>query len=147
MNFRLKYRLRRFRVWFRKIWAIISLSKKEQYSTDIDLAIKIVKRMLSKPDVDIRHSPIRSVFHVKHGHLYAKISDNSITWASAAEVQEEYGINIHTGKAVPDISTYAAVVLAVSHDEFAALPLKKNSQQVIYDVKGFLDRDLVDARL
>jgi hypothetical protein len=79
MNFRLKYRLRRFRVWFRKIWAIISLSKKEQYSTDIDLAIKIVKRMLSKPDVDIRHSPIRSVFHVKHGHLYAKISDNSIT--------------------------------------------------------------------
>jgi hypothetical protein len=79
MNFRLKYRLRRFRVWFRRVWAIILFTKKEQYSTDIDLAIKIVKRMLSKPDVDIRHSPIRSVFHVKHGHLYAKISDNSIT--------------------------------------------------------------------
>jgi len=39
------------------------------------------------------------------------------------------------------------VVLAVSHDEFADLPLKKNSHQVIYDVKGFLDREIVDARL
>jgi len=79
MNFKLKYRLIRLRVKIRRIWAIFSYSKREKYSSDIDIAIKIVKRMLSKENVDIKASSMRSVFHVKHGHLYAKISENSIT--------------------------------------------------------------------
>ena len=60
-------------------WAIFSFSKKPVYTNDIDLAIKIVKRMIAKPDVDIRLSSVHSVFHIKHGHLYAKISEHSIT--------------------------------------------------------------------
>jgi hypothetical protein len=79
MNFRLKYRLRRARVRFRRIWAVITLDKKISNPSDVELAIKIVKRMLAKDEVDIRHSPIASIFHVSHGHLYAKISENSIT--------------------------------------------------------------------
>jgi hypothetical protein len=35
--------------------------------------------MLSKTDVDLQYSPIASVFHVRHEHLYAKISEHSIT--------------------------------------------------------------------
>jgi UDP-N-acetyl-D-galactosamine dehydrogenase len=94
---------------------------------------------------DVRNTRVIDIYHeLRTFDMAVDVYD---PWASAAEVQEEYGIKIHTGKAVPDISTYAAVVLAVSHDEFAALPLKKNSLQVIYDVKGFLDRDMVDARL
>jgi hypothetical protein len=56
-----------------------TFNKKEKYASDIEMAIKIVKRMLSKPDVDIRHSSIHAVFHIKYGHLYSKISENSIT--------------------------------------------------------------------
>jgi UDP-N-acetyl-D-glucosamine/UDP-N-acetyl-D-galactosamine dehydrogenase len=94
---------------------------------------------------DVRNTRVIDIYHeLRSFDMAVDVYD---PWASAAEVQEEYGIKIHTGKAVPDISAYAAVVLAVSHDEFASLPLKKNSHQVIYDVKGFLDRDLVDARL
>ena len=94
---------------------------------------------------DVRNTRVIDIYHeLRSFDMAVDVYD---PWASATEVQEEYGIKIHTGKAVPDISAYAAVVLAVSHDEFASLPLKKNSQQVIYDVKGFLDRDLVDARL
>ena len=79
MNFKLHYRLRRWRIIFRRVLNALKFEKKIKYSNDIDLSIKIVKRMLAKPDVDIRHSPIASVFHVKHGHLYAKISEHSIT--------------------------------------------------------------------
>jgi UDP-N-acetyl-D-galactosamine dehydrogenase len=94
---------------------------------------------------DVRNTRVIDIYHeLRTFDMAVDVYD---PWASAAEVQEEYGIKIHTGKAVPDISTYAAVVLAVSHDEFADLPLKKNSHQVIYDVKGFLDREIVDARL
>ena len=94
---------------------------------------------------DVRNTRVIDIYHeLRTFDMAVDVYD---PWASAAEVQEEYGIKILTGKAVPDISSYAAVVLAVSHDEFASLPLKKKSNQVIYDVKGFLDRDLVDARL
>jgi UDP-N-acetyl-D-galactosamine dehydrogenase len=94
---------------------------------------------------DVRNTRVIDIYHeLRTFDMAVDVYD---PWASAEEVQEEYGISIHTGKVLPSISSYAAVVLAVSHDEFAALPLKKNSQQVIYDVKGFLDRDLVDARL
>lgn len=79
MNFRLRYRLRRARVRFRKIWAILILDKKPNNPSDVELAIKIVKRMLSKDDVDIRHSPIASIFHISYRHLYAKVTENSIT--------------------------------------------------------------------
>lgn len=81
MNFKLRYKLRRAQVRFRKIWAVISINKKANNPSDVELAIKIVKRMLSKRDVDLRYSPIASVFHVSlgHGHLYAKISESSIT--------------------------------------------------------------------
>jgi UDP-N-acetyl-D-galactosamine dehydrogenase len=68
-------------------------------------------------------------------------------WANGQEVEEEYGIKIQTGAILPDISAYSAVVLAVSHDAFASMSLRKNPNQVIYDVKGILDRSLVDARL
>jgi len=44
---------------------------------------------------------------------------------------------------------YNAIIAAVSHNQFKAFDFKKYKDQgaVIYDVKGFVDRDLVDARL
>ena len=68
-------------------------------------------------------------------------------WADPAEVKREYGWK--SLKILPDVKEYDAVILAVSHRAFKELDLnnicKKN--HVIYDVKGMLDREIVDARL
>ena len=45
---------------------------------------------------------------------------------------------------------YDAIVLAVSHNEYRSLDivnLKKQGDSVVFDVKGFLDRKIVDERL
>ncbi len=68
-------------------------------------------------------------------------------WANPAEVMCEYGINILHD--YPEGNGYGAIILAVSHNEFKNIDIKAHKQQgtVIYDVKGILDRSLVDGRL
>ncbi|MCG8702071.1 MAG: UDP binding domain-containing protein, partial [Bacteroidales bacterium] len=62
-------------------------------------------------------------------------------YADAQEVIEEYGIDL-----IPqEKEQYDAVVLAVSHDEYAKLPLeyfesKLGSNGILFDVKGLLRR-------
>src|SRR5690554_258694 len=68
-------------------------------------------------------------------------------WASADEVMHEYGIEIMTGDNKPDCSLYSGIILGVSHDKFRELDIRKSPDRVVYDVKGFLDKSLVDARL
>ncbi len=67
-------------------------------------------------------------------------------WASPAIAKHEYDIDITND--VPT-SKYDAVILAVSHKEFAELDVKAfgNEKHVIFDVKGFLDKEMVDGRL
>ena len=94
---------------------------------------------------DVRNTRVIDIYHeLRTFDMGVDVYD---PWANAQEVEEEYGIKIQTGNLLPDISKYSAVVLAVSHDAFSSMPLRKNSNQVIYDVKGVLDRSLVDARL
>lgn len=68
-------------------------------------------------------------------------------WANPEEVLREYGIEIISGKRSPDLSAYSAIILAVSHKQFHHLTIQKSDSQVVYDVKGFLDKSAVDARL
>ena len=45
---------------------------------------------------------------------------------------------------------YDGILLAVSHDKFSMInieSIKKDSNSIVYDLKGFLPRNLVDARL
>jgi len=65
--------------------------------------------------------------------------------ADAQEVGHEYGLSL-TSKLN---KKYSAIVLAVSHNEFKSLdwPVIKNDNTIIYDVKGFLDKTFVTARL
>ena len=65
--------------------------------------------------------------------------------ADAEEVKHEYGLSLTTSIN----RKYAAIVLAVSHEEFKKLDWGsiKNENTIIYDVKGFLDKDFVTARL
>ncbi len=65
-------------------------------------------------------------------------------WASIEEVKHEYGIEIHN--TLPQ-GKFEATILAVAHNEFKELPLNKSKDNVLYDVKGILPLDLVDARL
>ena len=68
-------------------------------------------------------------------------------WASPAIAREEYGIELHDQ--IPDGITYDAIILAVAHDEFKALDLNSitNGNRVVYDVKGFLSTEQIDAKL
>jgi UDP-N-acetyl-D-galactosamine dehydrogenase len=65
--------------------------------------------------------------------------------ANAEEVHHEYGLTLT--KALD--RKYHAIVLAVSHDEFKTLDWKKIQlpNTVIYDVKGFLNKNEITARL
>ena len=66
-------------------------------------------------------------------------------WADPNVVEHEYGIKISqkvSGK-------YDALILAVAHDQFKKLNIKNllNKKSVVYDVKGIVEKDLIDARL
>ncbi|GIV36505.1 MAG: nucleotide sugar dehydrogenase [Cyclobacteriaceae bacterium] len=65
--------------------------------------------------------------------------------ADPEEVKHEYGLNLIS---LPD-KQYHGVVLAVSHNEFRELNWNKIlvPNGVVYDVKGFLDRNLITQRL
>jgi len=66
-------------------------------------------------------------------------------WADSNEVKEEFGFNLIDN---PD-KTYHAVILTVAHKEFLDQQLRSHLVDggILYDVKGILDIDTVDARL
>lgn len=68
-------------------------------------------------------------------------------WADAHEVREEYGIEIVNK--VDKNKKYAAIVLAVAHDQFKTFDFEKhyNDGAVVFDAKAVVDRKWVDARL
>ncbi len=67
-------------------------------------------------------------------------------WADSDDVQREYGLLlIHHSKLI--IQNYDAVVLAVAHDKFETLDFSTNEDQVLFDIKSFIDSDDVDGRL
>ncbi len=68
-------------------------------------------------------------------------------WASVEEVKHEYGVDIL--KNIDPNKKYGAVIACVSHEEFKSFDFAKykNDGAVIFDVKGYVDRSLVDARL
>jgi len=68
-------------------------------------------------------------------------------WAEPAEVKYEYGWD--SVKNLTGIKDCDVIILGVAHDEFRDLNLASLCKQnkVIYDVKGILPKDVVDARL
>lgn len=71
-------------------------------------------------------------------------------WASQEEVKFEYGIETMEKNVDIYANKYDAIILAVSHDQFAELDfdrLTNGNKSVIFDIKGFLPRDKVDGRL
>jgi UDP-N-acetyl-D-galactosamine dehydrogenase len=95
---------------------------------------------------DIRNTKATDIYHELAGFgVNVTICD---PWANKNEVKHEYGIEILNN--MEETSTkFDAIILAVSHNEFKLLDLDnfKNINSIIYDVKGVLPKDKVDARL
>lgn len=93
---------------------------------------------------DIRNSKVIDVFNeLKHYNVLVDVYDPH---ADICEVKEEYGISLI--KNIAD--KYEAIVLAVAHKEFLDLDIKlicSSKSSIIFDIKSFFDRDLVDGRL
>ncbi|MEO6150818.1 MAG: nucleotide sugar dehydrogenase [Mucilaginibacter sp.] len=70
-------------------------------------------------------------------------------WADPAEVIKEYHVN--TVSCIDKLSgSYDAIIVAVSHREFFDLDynkLKKTPNSVLYDIKGMLDKGMINGRL
>ena len=72
-------------------------------------------------------------------------------WANPDAVKCEYGVNLRNDDISNLTGQYDAVILGVAHDQFKGLDirslLKDKERGVVYDVKGILDRTVIDGRL
>ena len=94
---------------------------------------------------DIRNTKVVDIYHT-----LKEYTDNITIcdpWADASLVRKEYDIDIKNH--LPENELFDVAILAVSHDKFSNIDIKSlmNDNSVIYDVKGFLDRNIVDGRL
>ena len=92
---------------------------------------------------DIRNSKVIDIYkYLKDKGANVSIHD---PYANHDEVNTEFNV-----KLITKFELYDAIVLAVSHNEYKNLDivnLKKQKGSVVFDVKGFLDRKIVDERL
>lgn len=94
---------------------------------------------------DIRNTRVIDIYNELKG--YDVVIDIYDPWANEHEVMLEYGIKIYTKETSINFNTYSAIILTVAHNSFLSLELQKSPTRVVFDVKGVLNKDLVDARL
>lgn len=93
---------------------------------------------------DIRNTKVMDIYHTLSEY------SNNITicdpWADPERVKKEYGVQIKGS--IPN-ETFDAIVLCVAHKEFIEADINKlrNHHSIVYDVKGVLDRNIIDGRL
>lgn len=94
---------------------------------------------------DIRNTKVVDIYHTLSEYT------NNITvfdpWANKENVNRAYGIDITN--VMPTENDFDVILLSVSHKDFLKLDLRSslNKNGIIYDVKGVLDRNIVDGRL
>lgn len=110
-----------------------------------DARILILGVTFKENCADIRNTKVVDI--VQGFSLYTSNITICDPCADAAEVKEEYGVEIL--RSVPAGQTHDVVIVCVAHDEFLALDIKSlvSPVHVIYDVKGCIDRSIVDGRL
>lgn len=97
---------------------------------------------------DIRNTKVVDIFStLKEYTSNITIYDN---WANHKRVEKEFGIKLYDGTLDELYHKFDAVILAVAHNEFLNVNIRKFLHQgngVVYDVKSVLPREMVDARL
>jgi UDP-N-acetyl-D-galactosamine dehydrogenase len=94
---------------------------------------------------DFRNTRVIDIYNELRGFdIQVDVHD---PWANGDEVKHEYGIEIQAY--ISKHTAYSAVVLAVAHDKFLHLDVRQivGTSGVVYDVKGILQKNIVDARL
>ena len=105
---------------------------------------------------DTRNTKVLDIYHTLSE--YTRNITIYDPWANPDSVAREYGLTITP--ALPELAAagagagaaagkYDAIILAVAHNQFKDLNYKAllAPNGIIYDVKGFLPREIVDARL
>lgn len=111
----------------------------------IDSKVLILGFTFKEDCPDVRNTRVIDIYNeLKSFDIGVDVYD---PWADAAEVEHEYGIHIVNGGHKPNLEDYSAVILAVAHKEFRDWKIAKSPNQVVFDVKAILDKELVDARL
>ncbi len=93
---------------------------------------------------DVRNTKVIDIYRVlKEYNLDVTVYD---PWVNPAIAAQQYGITIVNELPV---GKFDAAILAVAHREFSGFNLAAllNEDHVIYDVKGILDKSIIDGRL
>ncbi len=117
-----------------------------QKSIQFDGAKALVLGLTFKENCpDIRNSKVVDlIYDLQEYGLDVDIYD---PWVNTEEVKRYFGLELL--QQLPQQNQYDTIILAVGHREFIQLNLSelKKETSVIFDIKGVLDRNLVDARL
>lgn len=94
---------------------------------------------------DIRNTKIVDIFHTLAD--YTRNITIFDPWADKEQVKAEYDLDVVNK--LPTRDKFDACILAVAHQEFMDLDVRSlvTEHGVVYDVKGVLPRDIIDARL
>ena len=93
---------------------------------------------------DVRNTKVIDIYKaLKSYNLNISVYD---PWANPEIAKREYGIEIT--KELPE-SKFDALIFAVAHDKLKELEIDKllNQRHVLYDVKGCLQKEIIDGRL
>ena len=98
---------------------------------------------------DIRNTKIVDIYHTLEEYTHnINVYD---PWANSAQVKKEYQISLESRNLDELEGLFDAVILGVAHDEFKNRDIRKLLKNrecgVVYDVKGILDRNIIDGRL
>lgn len=97
---------------------------------------------------DIRNTKIIDIFSTLNEYSHNIVIYDP--WANAEQVKKEYGLELYSGDIEHLRKHFDVIIHAVAHNEFQSLNIKDfllNNTGVIYDVKGILDKGIIDGRL
>lgn len=125
-------------------WQVIKLMNKKGILVK-DSKILVLGITFKENCPDIRNTKVVDIYHT----LSEYTSNITIydPWANKTNVNRAYGLDITNE--MPKDKDFDVIILAVSHKQFLNLNLLSslNAKGIIYDVKGVLDRKIIDGRL
>jgi len=109
----------------------------------IDSRVLILGFTFKEDCPDFRNTRIIDIYkELKSFEMNVDIYD---PWINTFEVKNEYDIDVLIEQ--PEMSKYSAIILAVAHQKFSKIDIQSTKNSVVYDVKGILPKQNVDARL
>ena len=98
---------------------------------------------------DIRNTKVVDIYHTLQEYTHNIVVSDP--WADAERVSKEYKISLSADSLNDLKGKFDAVILAVAHNQFKEYNVREflsdADKGVVYDVKGILDRNIIDGRL